>query len=409
VRTTKFVLAVVTVALVAAACSDADDGSGGARSVPQPTPSTPDPTPPSDDGVAATLNLRALEIELRPVLEGLEAPLFVTHAGDGSGRLFLVEQVGRVRVVDDGRLVEGPFLDLTSSVTYGGEQGLLGLAFHPRYRDNGKFYVNYTDTNGDTIVAEYTVSNDPNRADPDSARRLLFIEQPYGNHNGGALAFGPDGYLYIATGDGGSGGDPHGNGQSLATLLGKLLRIDVDDRARGRAYGIPADNPFVDRDGAAPEIWAFGLRNPWRFSFDDGTLWIGDVGQSDQEEINRVRADQAGINYGWNVMEGTECYEAEQCDRSGMTLPSVTYNHDSGCSVTGGHVYRGSDWPKMQGAYLFGDYCSGYIWGLRANGSGDPVLLLESGASISSFGLDEDGEMYMTDLSSGVVYRVVGR
>jgi glucose/arabinose dehydrogenase len=356
--------------------------------------------------------LNSLNIALETVAEGLQAPLLVTHSGDDSGRLFVLEQIGRIRIIKNGSLVSEPFLDISSLVVAGGEQGLLGLAFHPEFGDNRKFYVNYTDRNGDTVVAEYSAHrSNPDRADPSTARPLLRIDQPYGNHNGGGIEFGPDGYLYIATGDGGSGGDPMGNGQSLQTLLGKLLRVDVDVTSGSRPYGVPDDNPFVGRSDAHPEIWAYGLRNPWRFSFDDETLWIADVGQNELEEINRAPTNRGGLNYGWNVMEGDRCYEASDCDPSQLELPVAVYSHDLGCSVTGGYVYRGREFSRLRGAYLFADYCSGILFGIDGERTGrqEPVQLLESGASVSSFGLDERGELYMTDLGSGVVSRVVAR
>jgi glucose/arabinose dehydrogenase len=312
--------------------------------------------------------------------------------------------VGRIRIVRDGRLVKEPFVDVSGSVTAGGEQGLLGLAFHPDYEVNGRFFVNYTDLEGDTVVAEYGSDPASAAADPGSERVLLEIEQPFSNHNGGALEFGPDGYLYIATGDGGSGGDPFGNGQSLSTLLGKMLRIDVDGPS---PYGIPADNPFAASD-ARREIWAYGLRNPWRFSFDERTMWIADVGQGSFEEINRMPVTRAGVNYGWNIMEGPDCYESSSCDRSGLARPITWYTHDEGCSVTGGYVYRGESFPQLQGTYIFGDYCSGGIWGVDADGPARqrPVKLLQTDRSISSFGLDERNELYLTDIGSGEVLQV---
>ena len=398
--------------LLFASCAG-DDGSRADPPPPEPTPS-PSTTPGTSEGdrTPRPLDLGSLAIALEPVVEGLQSPLLVTHAGDGSDRLFVIEQIGRIRIVSDGNLLVEPFLDISSLVVAGGEQGLLGLAFHPDFDSNGKFYVNYTDRNGDTVVAEYRVhSANPDRADPTSARTLLRIDQPYANHNGGGVEFGPDGYLYIATGDGGSGGDPMGNGQNRQTLLGKLLRIDVDATSGTRPYGIPDDNPFVGQSDAHAEIWAYGLRNPWRFSFDNGTLWIADVGQDELEEVNRASADEGGINYGWNIMEGDQCFEASECDRSQLELPVATYGRDLGCSVTGGFVYRGREFQRMRGAYLFADFCTGIVFGLDADGAGrqEPVPLLESGASVSSFGLDERGELYLTDLSAGVVSRVVAR
>ncbi|MDQ4026484.1 MAG: PQQ-dependent sugar dehydrogenase [Actinomycetota bacterium] len=402
-RTTRCFITVwaVFAVLAAGGCSDAPDRSGRGG--------VPSETSEESSKTRAALNLDDAAIELRTVVEGLEQPLLVTNARDGSDRQFIVEQVGRIRIVRDGELLAEPFLDVSEFITAGGEQGLLGLAFHPEYRANGRFFINYTDLEGDTVVAEYqSDSAEADVASPDSARILLRVDQPYANHNGGALAFGPDGYLYIALGDGGSGGDPHNNGQRLDTMLGKLLRIDVDSTSGDLAYGIPDDNPFVDRDGARPEIWAYGLRNPWRFAFDGDDIWIGDVGQSQLEEINRMPAARAGLNYGWNVMEGDACYEPPtDCDRDGLVLPVATYTHDEGCSVTGGYVYRGSI-SSLVGAYVFGDYCSGTVWAVDASGRAeqDPVQLLSTDHSISSFGLDERGELYVTDLG-GTVLQVV--
>jgi glucose/arabinose dehydrogenase len=346
-------------------------------------------------------------IRLRPVATGLDTPLYVTHAGDGSGRLFIVEQGGRIKILRNGRVRTRPFLDISDKVQAGGEQGLLGLAFDPDYPRTRRFFVNYTNLSGDTIVARYRVSDRPGRADPSSERVLLEIAQPFSNHNGGHLAFGPDGYLYVATGDGGSAGDPQGNGQSLDTLLGKLLRIDV----AGRGYEVPPDNPFVDRDGARPEIWAYGLRNPWRFSFDraTGDLWIADVGQSELEEVNVERAPRrGGVNYGWNVMEGSACYEAAECDTSGLELPVAEYNHSQGCSITGGYVYRGTRVPALVGGYLYGDFCSGNIWILDSSTPrAEQRLALETERQIASFGENEKGELFVVD-HSGTVLRVRG-
>jgi glucose/arabinose dehydrogenase len=326
----------------------------------------------------------------------------VQHAGDGSGRLFVVEQPGRIRIVENGQLLETPFLDITDRVNDGGnEQGLLGLAFHPNYEQNGFFYVNYTRGGGDTVIARFQVTGNPNLADPNSSTQLLEIEQPFPNHNGGVLAFGPDGYLYIGSGDGGSAGDPFGNGQSLNTLLGKVLRIDVDN---GDPYAIPPDNPFGN------EIWAYGLRNPWRMSFDSATgdLWIGDVGQGTWEEIDLYPfGAPGGLNFGWVIFEGSHPYGGSNA--TGLTMPVSEYNHtEGGCSVTGGYVYRGamSEW---QGIYLYGDYCTGFIWGLIPFGDGwQAQRLYASGLSISSFGVDETNELYVADLG-GAVYRLTQR
>jgi glucose/arabinose dehydrogenase len=346
------------------------------------------------------------------VVGGLQAPLFATGAGDGSGRLFVVEQGGRIRIVQHGRLLPTPFLDITSHVASGGEQGLLGLAFHADYRDDGRFYVDYTNLQGNTVVAQYHVDpNDPNRADPSSARVILRVAQPFANHNGGDIAFGPDGDLYVALGDGGSEGDPDGNGQNLGTLLGKLLRVDVDHPGGGRAYGIPPGNPFVNRSGARPEIWAYGLRNPWRFSFDRVTrdLWIGDVGEGTWEEVDHAPAGRGGQNFGWNVMEGPACFRPPVgCSRAGLTLPVAAYRHTGGnCTVIGGYVYRGREFPALRGGYVYGDYCSGRIWVLDAGAANPrPVLALDTNFLISSFGQDDRGELYLTSLSSGQLFQV---
>ena len=407
-----FLGGLISAVILLAACN----GGGDTEQAEPPAPPTPSPTATETEGGAGQreprLNLNSLNIALETVAEGLQSPLLVTNAGDGSGRLFVLEQIGRIRIISDGNLISEPFLDISSLVVSGGEQGLLGLAFHPDFGDNRKFYVNYTDRNGNTVVAEYTAHpSNPDRADPSSARPLLRIDQPFGNHNGGGIEFGPDGYLYIGTGDGGSGGDPMGNGQSLQTLLGKLLRIDVDASSGSRPYAVPDDNPFVGRSDAHAEIWAYGLRNPWRFSFGDDTLWIADVGQNALEEINRAPVDKDGLNYGWNDMEGDRCFESSDCDSSQLELPVAVYGHELGCSVTGGYVYRGDGFAKMQGAYLFADYCSGILFGIDADKSGnqEPVRLLESGARVSSFGLDERGELYLTDHGSGIVSRVVAR
>ena len=360
-------------------------------------------------GQRAPVDLDAIDVALRPVVDGLEAPLGVTHAGDGSGRLFVVEQGGTVRIVRDGRLEPDPWLDLRDETAPGGEQGLLGLAFHPGYERNGRLFVNYTDLQGDTVVAEYRRAGS---AAPVFERVLLTIDQPFPNHNGGGLAFGPDGFLYIATGDGGSGGDPEDNAQALDTLLGKLLRIDVDAGGSGSSYEIPSDNPFSGRADARPEIWAYGLRNPWRFSFDGDKLWIADVGQSDLEEIDRAPARRGGINYGWDDMEGTACYEpAVGCRREGRRLPLAEYSHVEGCSVTGGYVYRGRRYPDLNGAYVFGDYCSGTLWAVAAEGppQRSPVELLQTGHLVSSFGVDEEGELYLTDISAGRLLQVTAK
>lgn len=340
--------------------------------------------------------------QLEPVARGLRNPVAITNAGDD--RLFVVEQRGTIRVVTGGELVAEPFLDITDRVTDGGERGLLGLAFPEGHATTGRYYVYYTDRNGNTVVSRFTA--DGNTTDPASEQVVLTQEQPYGNHNGGQLAFGPDGFLYIGLGDGGSGGDPHGNGQDLTTFLGKLLRIDVS----GEMYTVPGSNPFVGMGNARHEIWAYGLRNPWRFSFDalTGDLFIADVGQNAFEEVNLQSAGSAGgENYGWNVMEASACFEpADGCDLSGLTLPIIEYPHggDWGRSISGGYVYRGPSAGSLEGAYVFGDYVSGRIWTARADDGWEPELLLESGLRISTFGVGAGGELYVADHGGGVIY-----
>ncbi|MBN2550907.1 MAG: PQQ-dependent sugar dehydrogenase [Anaerolineales bacterium] len=345
------------------------------------------------------------------ITTGLAKPVGLTHAGDGSGRIFVIEQSGLIRVIQADRLDPQSFLDIRDRVgSQGFEQGLLGLAFHPDYPENNTFYVNYTDRDGNTVIARFQVSAaDPGKADPTSEVQLLQVQQPYANHNGGEIAFGPDGYLYIGLGDGGSGGDPLGSGQSLATLLGKILRLNVNTEG---PYAIPPDNPFINGEGR-PEIWAYGLRNPWRFSFDrlTGDLYIGDVGQSQWEEINFLPAGAAGgANFGWNLYEGSHPFKNDLAPGAAVIPPIAEYDHNQGCSVTGGVVYRGTSLPAMQGVYLYGDYCSGNIWGLKqsANGSWENRLLFQGIGAISSFGEDEAGEVYLVD-HRGNIFRLTGQ
>jgi glucose/arabinose dehydrogenase len=329
-------------------------------------------------------------------------PLALAHAGDA--RLFVVEQEGVIWVLENGGRLEKPFLDLRQRVNdRSNEQGLLGLAFHPDYISNGYFFVNYTGANGETRISRFSRSEDPNRADVNSEVLLLTIDQPYGNHNGGSIVFGPDGTLYISTGDGGSGGDPLENGQSLETLLGKILRVDIDTAL---PYDIPADNPFA-QGGGLPEIWAYGLRNPWRIAFDtaSGDLYIADVGQNQWEEINYQSASSSGgENYGWNLREGTHAYTDGKAD---WQDPVAEYSHDFGCSVTGGEVVRDLRMPAWASLYLYGDYCSGRIWGLlRAeDGTWQSQLLFETNFTISAFGQDAEGRIYLVDHRGGI-YRL---
>jgi glucose/arabinose dehydrogenase len=358
------------------------------------------------------------QISLSRVAAGFALPVHVTHAGDGSGRVFVVEQAGRIRILDNGVALPTPFLDLASvnppRLVAGGEQGLLSVAFPPGFAAKRYFYVNYTRTpDGATVVARYRVSiGDANAADPASEEVVLTIPQPFANHNGGQLAFGPDGYLSIGMGDGGSGGDPLNNGQSPGTLLGKILRIDVESGAV--PYGIPPTNPFLGMAGYRGEIWALGLRNPWRFSFDrlTGDLYIGDVGQSAVEEIDvQPAGSPGGQNYGWNVMEGAGCFNGAACNPAGLTLPVATYDHSLGCSVTGGVVYRGSAFPALQGIYFYGDFCSGRIWGLRKNGAAwETAVLPVPGAppmNISTFGEDEAGNVYLANYANGDFLKIL--
>jgi len=342
-----------------------------------------------------------------PVVSGLSSPVWLT-APPGDPRLFVVEQRGTIRIVKDGSLLPEPFLDLRPAVASGGERGLLGLAFHPDYASNGRFYVDYTDPQGDTRVVAYRVSaSDPDRADPASGDTILAVDQPYSNHNGGLVTFGPDGMLYVGLGDGGSGGDPRGNGQNRGTLLGAILRLDVDG---GSPYRIPPDNPFVGQAGFRGEIWAWGLRNPWRYSFDpaSGLLYIADVGQNDWEEINAEPARSGGLNYGWNVMEGRHCYGSSSCDAQGLVQPILEYDHRDGCSITGGFVYRGSAMPDLQGTYFYSDYCSGWLRSLRYDGTAvgeERSWDVGSLGQVLSFGEDAAGELYVLS-ANGTVYRL---
>ena len=365
--------------------------------------------------IGSTAATAAPAVVLSKVVDGLDSPVFVTSAKDGTGRTFIVEQTGRIRVIKKGVLLPTPFLDLSSQVSKGGERGLLGLAFHPSYKSNGLFYVNFTRADGDTVVNRYRASTtNPDVAVRSTARRIITIDQPYANHNGGMIAFGRDGYLYIGMGDGGSGGDPGNRAQRLDSLLGKMLRINVNGSAGTRHYLIPSSNPYVGRYGRN-EIWSRGVRNPWRFSFDrrTGDLWIGDVGQNRYEEIDRSRVSSTstsrgrGVNYGWRVMEGRHCYRpATGCNRTGKVLPVVEYTHSEGCSVTGGYVYRGAEIPSLYGRYVFADYCSGKIYTVPSGGASPLTkrLLLDTDMMISSFGESARGELYVLD-HRGALYR----
>ena len=394
----------------------------------------------SQDGQAGSQTSWPI-IGMTLIVGGLDNPVHITNAGDGSRRLFVVEQRGRIRIIDNNSL-QSTFLDISDRVRSpfnkgGTEEGLLSVAFPPGFGDDKPyFYVYYTLQNGDNRVSRFTVSGNPNLADPASERTILDLAHPtFGNHNGGQLAFGPDGYLYIGTGDGGGGGDPNNHAQNPDSLLGKMLRIDVEltnilqssgnfliylplilnnssSPPNGQAYRIPPDNPFVGVAGYRSEIWAFGLRNPWRFSFDrkTGDLYIGDVGQNTWEEVDfQPATSSGGENYGWKIMEGRVCYNSSTCDSSGLTMPVFTYQtHVSGCAVSGGYVYRGSSYPGLQGIYFVGDYCSGKIWGLQKTGGTWQNQEFEITAhQISSFGEDEEGELYLVDRSSGTIYQII--
>ena len=385
----------------ASATEPAPSPTGAAPGDPSDPPSEP-PSEPSGDPP---------ELQLDVAVGGLDNPVDVAVRPGDPDALYVVEQGGRIVVVRDGELRDEPFLDIADQVTAGGEQGLLGLAFHPDPADD-RLFVYYTASDGNQIVSSFRAPAGGDAvADPASEERLLDMEDPFGNHNGGSLAFGPDGFLYIGTGDGGGGGDPLGSGRDLSSLLAKVLRIDVDGTSGEEPYAIPPDNPYADTTDARPETWLSGLRNPWRIRFDRGSgdLWIGDVGQGQREEIDVARAGQAGLDFGWNISEGTECYEpANGCSTDGLTPPVTEYGHDQGCSVTGGTVYRGTGSPTLAGFYVFSDYCSGLFWAIPANAEPtvEPVVVADSGRSISAIAEDAAGELLATDLAAGELLRI---
>jgi Glucose/sorbosone dehydrogenases len=372
---------VITALVLTAACSS--DSTG------------PDPLP-SD-----------FTLKLQEVASGLTNPVYVTSP-PGDSRLFIVEQPGRIRILDNGQLLATPFLDIASRVSSGGERGMLSVAFHPQYATNGFFYVYFTGTGGEIRIERFTRTN-ASQANAASAKVILTVAHPRSNHNGGLATFGPDGMLYLGLGDGGGGGDPDLNGQNQTTLLGKLLRIDVNS---GDPYAIPAGNPFVGQSNARQEIWAMGLRNPWRYAFDQATgrLYLADVGQDAIEEVNVVTATRAGVNYGWNVLEGSSCYNAAACSKSGFEIPVLEYNHSNNqCSVTGGFVYRGSAMPEITGVYFYADYCAGWVKSFTySNGAATDQRDWNLGnvGSVTSFGVDAAGELYLTS-SNGRVYKFV--
>jgi glucose/arabinose dehydrogenase len=349
-------------------------------------------------------------VALEQVASGLAFPLYLTSPA-GDQRLFIVEKGGTIRIVQNGALLPTPFLDLSAKVSTGREQGLLGLAFDPQYASNGRFVVDYTDLAGDTRVSLFRVSQDPNVADPASELAVLGVDQPFANHNGGQVLFGPDGLLYVMLGDGGSSGDPGNRGQSLADLLGSILRVQPLETG---GYAVPADNPFVGMPDVRPELWSYGLRNPWRVDFDPATgdLYVADVGERQWEEVSVSTATAGagrGVNFGWRIMEGPECFGSPSCDEGGLELPVVSYDHGDGCSITGGFVYRGSAIPALQGHYFYSDYCAGFVRSFRLE---DGVAVdqyewptLAPGAGVPGFGRDAAGELYILGVD-GVVYRI---
>lgn len=350
------------------------------------------------------------DLQFEELVGGLSRPVGVTHAGDGSDRLFITLQAGQIVLYDGSRVLPAPFLDITPLVACCGERGLLGLAFHPRFKDNGFFFVNYYSPSNETVIARYRRSADPNRADPQSAKILLRVPQPFQNHNAGELQFGPDGYLYAAFGDGGSGGDPGNRAQDLSTLLGKILRIDVDN---GEPYGIPPGNPFVNQGGARPEIWSSGLRNPWRFSFDrqTGDMFVADVGQNAWEEISFQPAGQGGLNFGWRRMEGNHCFNPSSgCNIGSLRPPILEYAHaqsQCGGAVIGGYRYRGAMYPALRGVYFYADNCTRNLYAAtEQSGNWTPIGPRATTISFTAFGEDESGEIYFTNLSPGALYRL---
>jgi glucose/arabinose dehydrogenase len=398
-------------ASVLLSCSgQADSASNEAVAAPSSSESNaPDPRVAVDAPPAALARLTATTVRLEQVGDRFRSPVFITSP-PGDSRLFVVEQAGRIRVLKEGRVLDQPFLDISARVRSGGEQGLLSMAFHPDYGTNRWFYVNFTDRNGDTHVERFTASTNPDVADLGSMLLVLKIDQPYSNHNGGLVMFGPDGMLYIGMGDGGSGGDPQGNGQNPRALLGKMLRINV---SRGEPYTVPAGNPFANEQRGAPEVWATGMRNPWRFSFDRSAnlLYIGDVGQNREEEINVAPANRAGINYGWNIMEGSSCFRSSRCDRDRLHVPAVSISQSDGaCSVIGGYVYRGRRVPEITGHYFYSDYCGGWLRSFRyQNGAAADrrTWKIQEIGNVVSFGEDSAGELYIV-AENGRIFRFAG-
>jgi glucose/arabinose dehydrogenase len=369
----------------------------------------PDRTPPP---ASPAPRLNEIAVTLEPFAQVPGGPLAITAPDDGSGRLFVATQDGKIWVAHaNGTVLPEPMLDISGLISAGFERGLLGLATHPTFPTDPRVFINYTNPDGDSIVASVALDpGDPNRLDPATSETLLFVDQPYANHNGGSVEFGPDGMLYLSFGDGGSGGDPLGNGQDLERLLGKILRIDVDGESADAPYAVPPDNPYAG-GGGLPEIWHWGLRNPWRVSFDrqNGDLWIADVGQGAYEEVDVARQGQSNLNFGWNLMEGAHCFNKRSCATEGLTFPVSEYGRDLGCTIIGGYVYRGAAYPFLAGTYLSADWCSGNVFGLDAasDALSAPVILGAGPQNvISAFGEDVAGELYVTSLD-GTVFRVV--
>lgn len=419
----RILTALVPVLVVTAACAESADFSEDigppvtptilvtATSVPPTTvpalasSTTTGPTPTTTTTVPL-VPLEELELEWSPVADGFDQPVLVITA-PGDPRLHVLDQSGVIWILDGDVAV--PFLEIRDLVKFRGERGLLGLAFHPEYDTNDRFFVNYIDNSSDTVVAEYRRTS-ADAADASSRRVILEVDQPASNHNGGMIAFGPDGYLWIGFGDGGGANDKFGQGQRGDTLLGSMVRVDVDGN---QPYAVPADNPFADGVDGAPEVWSIGVRNPWRWSFDGDRIYIGDVGQNEREEISIADVSVAGLNFGWPIMEATACFQRSGCDQSGLVLPVIEYRHGEGCSVTGGYVYRGSAIPELDGHYFYGDYCRGWVRSALIDDAGTVIESIEWSepetlSTLTSFGIDAAGELYATT-AGGTVWKLVRR